>query len=124
MEKRFAQFKSIHHAAPLYFKKIERVEANMFLFFVALIIQALIEREIRINMEKKNIESLPIYPEERDSKYPTTHSIMNVFKDISRYQVKAAQEIIEEYQDELNKTQIQLLSFLNISPKEYWQPQI
>jgi len=33
LEKRFNQFKSIHNAAPLLFKKIERVEAIMFLFF-------------------------------------------------------------------------------------------
>jgi len=39
LEKRFAQFKSVHHAAPLLFKKIERIEANMFGFFIALIIQ-------------------------------------------------------------------------------------
>jgi transposase len=34
LEKRFAQFKSIHRASPLLFKKINRVEANMFLFFI------------------------------------------------------------------------------------------
>ena len=33
LEKRFTQFKSVHNAAPLFFKKIERIEANMFVFF-------------------------------------------------------------------------------------------
>jgi len=42
MKKRFNQFKSVHEAAPLLFKNIERVEAIMFLFFVALIIQGII----------------------------------------------------------------------------------
>lgn len=123
LEKRFTQFKSIHNAAPLYFKKIERVEANMFIFFIALIIQSLIEREIRLNMEKGNIESLPVYPENRESKYPTANSIFSVFKDISTYQIEENTRIIEEYQDELSDTHIQLLELLEILPKEYWQPQ-
>ncbi len=36
LEKCFTQFKSIHKAAPLLIKKIERVGGIMFLFFVAL----------------------------------------------------------------------------------------
>ena len=42
LEKRFNQFKSVHEAAPILFKNIERVETIMFLFFIALIIQGII----------------------------------------------------------------------------------
>ena len=42
LEKRFQQLKSVHQVAPTLCKKVERVEALMFLYFVALIIQALI----------------------------------------------------------------------------------
>ena len=56
LEKRFTQFKSVHEAAPLLFKKIERVEAIMFLFFLSLMTQAFIEREVRLNMKEQNIE--------------------------------------------------------------------
>jgi len=122
LEKRFTQFKNIHNAAPLYFKKIQRVEANMFIFFVALIIQSLIEREVRRKMDENNIESLPIYPEDRDSKYPTTNSIFNVFRDISTYQIHEDAKVLEEYQDELSETHVQLLTLLEIVPTEYWQP--
>ena len=55
LEKRFTQFKSVHEAAPLLFKKIERVEAIMFLFFLSLIIQAVIEREVRLEMKERGI---------------------------------------------------------------------
>jgi transposase len=63
LEKRFTQFKGIHNAAPLLFKRIERVEANMFAFFIALTIQALLEREVRRKMKEQNIKALKIYPE-------------------------------------------------------------
>jgi transposase len=53
LEKRFTQFKSVHEAAPLLFKKIERVEAIMFLFFLSLMIQAIIEREVRLKMKER-----------------------------------------------------------------------
>ena len=43
LEKRFNQLKQIHKGAPLLFKKLERIEATMFAFFIALMIQALIE---------------------------------------------------------------------------------
>ncbi len=43
LEKRFSQLKDVHRAAPLLFKKPERVEANVLVFFIALLIQALLE---------------------------------------------------------------------------------
>ena len=52
LEKRLTQFKSIHKVAPLLFKKIERVEGIMFLFFVALMLLAIIEREVDVKYEK------------------------------------------------------------------------
>jgi transposase len=55
LEKRFSQFKDVHRAAPLLFKKIERVEANMFVFFIALLIQALLERELRKELAERGL---------------------------------------------------------------------
>ena len=72
LEKRFNQFKSVHEAAPILFKNIKRVEAIMFLFFVALIVQGIIERKVRMSMKERAIKSLPVYPEYRKSFYPTT----------------------------------------------------
>ena len=55
LEKRFQQFKHIHHGASLLFKKLERIEATMFAFFIALMIQALIERQVRQTMADRKI---------------------------------------------------------------------
>jgi transposase len=38
----------VHEAAPILFKNIERVEGIMFLFSVALLIQGVIERKVRL----------------------------------------------------------------------------
>ncbi len=121
LEKRFTQFKSIHHAAPLLFKKIERVEANMFAFFIALMIQALLEREVRRKMEERNIKALKIYPEEREAKSPTTCRVLNVFDIISTYRITEKSRVIEEYRDDLNDTQKMILEFLDITQSRYWR---
>ncbi len=121
LEKRFTQFKSIHHAAPLLFKKIERVEANMLAFFIALMIQALLEREVRQKMKERNIKALKIYPEEREARCPTTCRVLNVFDTISTYQITENSRVVEEYKDDLNDTQKIILEFLNITQSRYWQ---
>ena len=120
LEKRFAQFKSIHNAAPLLFKNIERVEAMMFLFFIALMIQAVIEREVRINMKKNEIDKLPLYPEHRLSYHPTTAKIFDRFCDVSTYLLHDGEKVIREFADSLNQIQLTILKLLNMSEYQYW----
>ena len=120
LEKRFTQFKSIHNAAPLLFKNIERVEATMFLYFVALIIQAVIEREVRLNMKKNEIDKLPLYPEHRLSYHPTTAKIFDRFCDISTYLLVDGKKVIREYADSLTQIHLTILKLLNISECQYW----
>jgi hypothetical protein len=42
-----------------------RIEALFTLYFLALLVQALIERELRLAMARQKIEELPLYPEQR-----------------------------------------------------------
>ena len=119
LEKRFTQFKSVHEAAPLLFKKIERVEGIMFLFFLSLMIQAIIEREVRLKMKEWGIKTLSIYPESREAYHPTTSKILDVFDGISSYQVRM-RHMTKEFRDSLTKTQEQILNLLGISSGYYW----
>jgi transposase len=120
LEKRFSQFKSYLNAAPLLFKKIERVEATMFLYFVALILQAVIERRIRSRMKNEEIKALPIYPEDRPAPHPTAKKIFDLFEGISIYKLFSADRIKGEYRDNLNEIQCKVLSLLGIKEKDYW----
>ena len=120
LEKRFTQFKSIHNAAPMLFKNVTRIEANMFLFFIALAVQALLEREVRNKMKELGNEDLLIYPEARTSVHPTTNKILNNFEQISTYSIIENGVTIEEFKDELTETQKIILNYLDISEEEYW----
>jgi transposase len=120
LEKRFTQLKSIHLIAPLLFKKIERIEANMFLFFIALMIQALIERQVRSGMIDKKIRSLEVYPENRDAAHPTTSKVFDIFSDISTYTLTENSDVIEMHTDSLKPVQNSILQLLSIDEAAYW----
>jgi len=95
LEKRFCQFKSIHRAAPLLFKKIRRVEANMFVFFLALMIQALLERLLRQRLTQRKAPPLKLYPEDRDAPHPTTSQLFKTFHGLSTYAIMHDDHLIE-----------------------------
>ncbi|MBM3703195.1 MAG: IS1634 family transposase, partial [Actinobacteria bacterium] len=120
LEKRFNQFKSVHEAAPIFFKNIQRVEAIMFLFFVALIVQGIIERKVRMSMKERAIKSLPIYPEYRKSFYPTTSKIFYNFDGISSYKILKDDKVIKEFKDELSSIHKLLLGLLDINEDDFW----
>lgn len=65
IEKRFEQLKSVHEIAPVFLKNEARIEALFTLCFLALLVQALIERELRQAMQAAGIDQLPLYPEAR-----------------------------------------------------------
>jgi transposase len=120
LEKRFCQFKSIHLAAPLLFKKIRRVEANMFAFFIALLMQALLERELRKKLQERNAPPLKLYPEDRDAPHPTSSQLFKTFDRLSTYAITQEGRLCEEYRDELNETHRAVLSLLEIKESTFW----
>ena len=82
LEKRMYTKKTVLEVAPVFLKKEKRIEAVLFLYFVALMIVSLIERKIRMNMAKENIEKLPILPQGMNSKKPTWNNIRYFFRNV------------------------------------------
>jgi len=121
LEKRFYLFKQILLAAPLLFKKIERVESIMFVLFLALIFQAFIEREIRRGMKRAKIEAIPIYPEHRLSYHPTTAKVFDRFENVYTHLLIRDDGVVDEYRDTLTDIQTEILALLGIPEDSYWQ---
>jgi len=82
LEKRMYTKKSILEVAPVFLKKERRIEAVLLLYFFALMIVSLIERNIRLNMTKQKIEKLPILPQKMNTKKPTWNNIRYFCRDI------------------------------------------
>jgi len=79
IEKRFAQIKTVHETAPVLLKNEGRIEALFTVYFLALLVQALIEHELRLAMKREKIAELPPYPEQRQCARPTTEQILRLF---------------------------------------------
>lgn len=82
LEKRFYTKKTVLEVAPVFLKKNERIEAMMFLYFIALMIVSLIERNVRKQMEEEQIETLPILPSGMKTKAPTWNNIRYFFRNV------------------------------------------
>jgi len=85
IERRFEQLKTDFSVAPVFLKDVGRIEAFLCVYFFALLAEALLERELRRAMERECMESLPLYPEGRDCRRPTTRRLIDVFAPLQRH---------------------------------------
>ncbi|EQD51415.1 hypothetical protein B1A_13062, partial [mine drainage metagenome] len=60
-----------YEITPVSLKSVTRIEGLLFLYFIVLLMEALMEREVRLEMKSEKIASLPIYPEDRSCESPT-----------------------------------------------------
>jgi hypothetical protein len=119
IEKRFQQIKTVHEIAPVFLKNEGRIEALFFLYFAALLVQALMEREIRRAMKKEGVKELPIYPEERPSKRPSAEQILRLFGLAERHLLLKDDQVVQTFDPELTDIQQQVLSLLGIPRGAY-----
>ncbi len=87
LEKRMYTKKTILEVAPVFIKKEHRIEAMLFLYFIALMIVSLIERKIRMNMASEQIEKLPILPQGMNTKKPTWNNIRYYYRNVHYSQI-------------------------------------
>ena len=83
IEKRFSLTKSEYGVAPIFLKKPRRVVALLHVYFVAIMLSALLERQVRAAMSQQGIEKIPILPEGRATATPTTPRILENFADVA-----------------------------------------
>jgi len=118
VEKRHALFKSELGVAPVYLKKPNRVAGLIHATFLAMILDALIERTVRRGMQQHGIKELPILPEGRPSTAPTTARILEMFSGVSWYEFERGGETIT-FPIRLTTIQKDLLRLLGLDPSVY-----
>ena len=119
VEKRHDLLKNVAAATPMYLKSISRIEAVLALHFVALLVHALLEREVRRAMARRRIAELPLYPEERDCKAPSTDRILETFAPLQRHLLYQAGRFVQRFDPDLTDLQRNLLGLLGIAPKVF-----
>ena len=119
IEKRFSQLKTEFAVAPVYLKDISRIQGLLAVYFLALLVQTLLEREIRQAMERQQIPSLPLYPEGRDCHRPTTARVLEAFDNVQRHVLTHADGSEEVIVTKLSPLQRQIIKLLGMSPGTY-----
>lgn len=120
LEKRNEQLKSVLDVAPVFLKKPERVAALLFVYFLAMLVMALIERELRLRMKDARIDSLPLYPESRLCKAPTTEVMFRAFEGIRRHQlIDRDGQVLRTFHDPLSPVAREVLALLSVDPTPY-----
>jgi hypothetical protein len=116
VEKRHALPKTELQVAPVYFTPPERVAGLMHAHLLAIVLEARIERTMRISKAREGIASLPILPESRPTRTPTPARILGSFSRVSWYEFERGTETVA-FPVELTPLQKRLLILLRIDPR-------
>lgn len=119
LEKRFYTKKSILEVAPVFLNKPRRIEAMMFLYFIALMIVSLIERNIRREMAIQDIDRLPVLPSGLNTKSPTWNNIRYFFRNVHLALIKKGKVVLQSRVKGVTALHYKLLELLKIPSKVY-----
>jgi transposase len=118
IEKRFSQLKTDFVVAPVFLKEVSRIQALLCVYFLALLVESLLERELRRAMEREGVESLPLYPEARACRRPTARRVIDLFEDVQRHELTERGREAVVFTTELSRVQRKILRLLGM-PKAY-----
>lgn len=119
IEKRHEQLKTAAEVVPVNFKNPERIEAFLFLYFLAITLHGLIERQVRRSMKERKLPSLPLYPEERKCRAPTADKIIHFFQPLRAYRLSRRNVTIQNFADPLSDLHRLILELLEIPHNAY-----
>lgn len=121
LERRHHLLKSVQDAAPVLLHNPARIEALFCCHFLALLIAALIEREVRAGMARAALENIALYPELRNCTAPSTERILQIFAPVTRHHLYRHQTLVQTFEPELTAQQLQVLELLALPPTAYTQ---
>lgn len=119
VEKRFSQLKTDFEVAPVYLKEVRRIQALLCVYFFVLLVEALLERELRKAMEREGIESLAMYPEGRPCRRPTTRRLIDLFQNVQRHTLTTGKNRSTVFVTDLSILQRKILKLLRLPATTY-----
>lgn len=133
IEKRFSQLKSDFDLAPVFLKTPERVVGLFTIYFLALLVQALMERDLRRALARSASQATPaarrwegsveVYPEGRRTRRPTVRHTLDLLEHVRRYEIRPPSQSDDEQplelHDELTPAQERLLNLFGVDHKTY-----
>ena len=119
LERRHHLLKSVQDADPIWLRDPARIEAIFCCQFLALLVGALIERQIRTAMNDANQQDIPLHPELRACETPSTERVFAVLNDLTRHELHRDGELVQTFEAELTPLQQQILDLLGVPDTAY-----
>ena len=119
LERRHSQLKGHQLVAPVLLKDPVRIEGLLCCHFFALVVQALIEREIRAAMVNAEARHIPLYPELRACAAPSAARVLEIFSAASRHHLIRDGRLVQTFPPELSPLQLQVLELLGVPASAY-----
>ena len=119
VENRHHVLKGVVDFAPVYLKSNERIDAFAFLGYVAVLVHALIERELRRAMRDADLAELPLYPEDRACKGPTAARVIEIFEPLCAHVLVENGRVLKCYDPSLSNLHRQVLDLLKVPATAY-----
>jgi transposase len=118
--KRHEQLKSVFGVMPMWLKNSGRIASLLWLYYVVELLQALLEREVRRQLETNGVVSLALYPERRASELPTAALVFNAVEGLRRHRLldEQGQELRRSH-DELAGAGQAVLQLLGVENTPY-----
>ena len=114
IEKRFENLKTEFEVAPVFLKEVTRIQALLCLYFLVLLLQALLERELRRAMDRRDVASLPLYPEGRPCRHPTAPRLIELFDNVQRHHLVVRKKAPVAFTTKLSQLQRRILTLLGM----------
>jgi hypothetical protein len=119
LERRHAQLKGPQAVAPVLLRDPARIEALLCCHFLALLVEALMERQIRQAMATSKTTTIPLYPEDRDCAAPSATRVLEIFAGVSRHRLTQNGRVVQVFEPTLTPLQEQVLTLLGVPTAAY-----
>ena len=119
LERRNHMLKGPQAVAPVFIEHPHRIEAILLCHFLAMLTEALIEREIRTSMKTEGLTGIPLYPELRNCPAPSAPRIFDIFGGVQRHHLISRGHVVQIFEPELTPLHHQVLDLLHIPASVY-----
>ena len=120
VEKRHEELKSVFGVAPMWLKRVERIECLLWLYYVVELVGALVEREVRRQMAARGVESLALYPDGGRTETPTADVVLKVLEGHRRHRLLDEQgEELRRFHDPLTEAAGETLELMGVGSDAY-----
>lgn len=120
LERRHHVLKGPQLVAPVFLHDPARIEGLLCCHFIALLIGALIEREIRTAMAARGLRELSLYPEDRACPAPSATRVLEIFAGSARHHLlDQGGNVVQIFPPELTDLQRLVLELLGVPEHHY-----